>query len=97
MVRFVYELFFELMICAFINVTNQEAAGFGSWLTSLAVIIVGCTLTLAVFSLFFYNGPSVSETYAKGSLMASFWGTRQLHEDVLKASLAKKDKTNGLT
>lgn len=29
MVRFVYEVFFELMICAFISVTNQEAAGLG--------------------------------------------------------------------
>lgn len=29
MVRFAYEAFFELMICAFISVTNQEVAGLG--------------------------------------------------------------------
>jgi len=97
MVRFVYEVFFELMICAFISVTNQEAAGLGQWLTSLAVIIVGCFFTLAVFSQFFSNGPYVRDTHAKGSLLASFWGVRALHEDVLRAALATEDKTVGLT
>lgn len=37
------------------------------------------------------------DTYAKGSLLASFWGARALHEDVLRAAVATEDKTVGLT
>lgn len=97
MVRFLYEAFFELMICAFINVTNQEVGGLVWWVTSLAVIIVSSFVLLAVFSLFCINGPYVRDTYAKGSFMASFWGPRALHQDVLRAALATEDKTVGLT
>ena len=64
MVRFLYEIFFELMICAFINVTNQEVAGMVWWIVSFAVIVVSIFSLLAIFSLFCFNGPYVKDTYA---------------------------------
>ena len=97
MVRFFFEAFFELMICAFINVTSQEIFGVATWATSLAVIIITVFVMLAILSLYCLNGPYVRDTYAKGSLLASFWGPRNLHEDVLRAALATEDKTVGLT
>jgi len=97
MVRFLYEIFFELMICAFINVTNQEVAGMIWWIVSFAVIVVSVFSVLAILSMFCFNGPYVRDTYASGSLLASFWGARALHEDVVNAALATEDKTVGLT
>ena len=53
---------------------------------------------MAIFSLFFANGPNVRDTYAPGSLLSSFWGSRNLHPEVKKAALATEDqKTVGLT
>lgn len=97
MVRFFYEAFFELVLCAFINLTNQEAAGIVSWITSLAIIITAVFATMTVMSLLCFNGPYVRDTYARSSLLSSFWGVRMLHEDVLKAALATDDKTYALT
>lgn len=93
MIRFFYEVFFELIICAFINVTNQDGAGIVWWITSLALIIFTVFTTLAVMSQLFFNGPYVRDTYARSSLLSSFWGVRMLHEDVLRAALATEDKT----
>ena len=97
MVRFLFEAFFELMICAFINVTSQEVVGVAWWIFSLAIIIVTFFVVCAVLSLFCLNGPYVRDSYSRGSLLASFWGTRVLHEDVMRAALATEDKTFGLT
>lgn len=97
-VRFLYEVFFELMICAFINLTDVEASGHAQWFASLAIIILGAMATLAIFCMFFANGPYVRDTFAPGSLLASFWGHRNLHEEVLKAALAQEElKTIGLS
>jgi hypothetical protein len=97
MVRFFLEAFFELMICAFINLTSQEA-GVAWWICSLAAMIISIFALLSIFSLFCMNGPYVRDTYAKNSLLASFWGPRTLHEDVLRAALTSADeKTVGLT
>ena len=98
MVRFFYEAFFELMICAFINVTNQQLAGMAWWVTSLAVLVTAFFAMLAIISLLCHNGPYVRDTYAKGSLLWSFWGARALHEDVRRAALTTyEDKTVGFT
>lgn len=98
MVRFLYEMFFELAICAMINVSNNEAGGTFQWLISL-IVIVALTLTLvATLSLFCKNGPYIHDTFQQSSLLASFWGRRKLHEDLIKAAvLAQEEKTGSLS
>lgn len=98
MVRFLYEIFFELAICAMINVSNYQAGGMVQWFISL-IVIVSITLTLlAIMSLFCKNGPYIHDTYARSSLLGSFWGRRALHEELVKAAaLTQADKTGSLT
>ena len=67
------------------------------WIVSFAIIVVSIFSVLAILSLFCFNGPYVRDTYASGSILASFWGARALHEDVVRAALATDDKTVGLT
>ena len=68
------------------------------WIVSFAVIVVSTFSLLAILSLFCFNGPYVQDTYAQGSLIASFWGARALHEDVVRAALATEadEKSVGL-
>lgn len=97
MIRFLYEIFFELAICAMINFSDQKAAGIAPWALSVAIIFAIIVALLAVMSLFCKNGPYIRDTYAQGSLLSSFWGSRALHEEVLNAALAHEDKTTSLT
>ena len=81
MMRFFVEAFFELMICSMINLTSLEGpGGIFWWVISLVTLCCGLIVTLLVFSLYFKNGPYLQNTFAKGSILASFWGVRPLHE-----------------
>ena len=82
MVRFLLEVFFELMICAMINVTSVTASGMTWWFISLLTLVAGAVALLAVASLYIKRGPYISDTYAPASLVDSFWGVRHLCEDV---------------
>lgn len=99
MVRFLYEAFFELCLCALINVSTMTSGpgGMGTWFMSLIVLIACMTAMLAVFSLYFRNGPYLNGVYQKGSILTSFWGVRPLSEQIKNMALATEDKTIGLT
>ena len=86
MVRFTYELYFELMICAFINVSSLSGGSIFWWTFSLLVILVGVCGLLVFASLLCSNGPYIDGTYAPNSFIESFWGVRHLHEDVIKSA-----------
>ena len=70
------------------------------WIFSLVLLIVVSFALLYVMSLYCMNGPYVKDTYAHNSIMSSFWGMRQLHEDVQRAALAIlaiEDKKTGFS
>ena len=52
-VRFFAEVYFELMICAFITLSSPTAAGSTEWLVSLACALSGLTALLALTYMFF--------------------------------------------
>ena len=72
MTRFFIEAFFELMICSFINMSEQGGPG-GSFWWAISLITVCCCIvgTLFVFSLYFKNGPYHKNSYVQGSLLKS--------------------------
>ena len=85
MVRFLYEAFFELCLCALINIsasTSRGPGGTGTWLMSLLILVACLTAIIAVISLYFKNGPYVPGTYEKGTFLSSFWGARPLSEQI---------------
>ena len=93
MVRFIYAVYFELMLCAFINITSQSGSSLFSWIISLMTIIAGFGSLFIFLSLFFCNGPYLVGTYAAGSLLKSFWGVRSLDSDFIKCyQQAKENK-----
>ena len=88
MVRFCYEAFFELILCALINASNIASGSLVWWIISVATIALGALSIIFLFSLFFHRGPYLKGTYAPKTLIHSFWGKRYLSEDVLLRSLA---------
>ena len=84
MVRFIYAVYFELMLCAFINITSQSGSSLFWWIFSLMTFVAGIGSLLTLLSLFFCNGPYMVGTYAAGSLLKSFWGVRSLDSDFIK-------------
>ena len=76
MVRFLYEVFFELVLCALINLSASASSapgGNGTWTLSMITLIVG-TLTILAFScLYLRNGPYLKDTYEKGRLCQSLF------------------------
>ena len=81
-VRFLYEVFFELMICSLINLTSIAAGGVFGWFISLMTVIVAIVAIAFTISLLCKNGPYIDNTYAQGSFMGSYWGKRELHLDI---------------
>jgi len=64
MIRFLYEIFFELAICAMINFSDQKAGGVAQWMISLATLITLGGALLTIMSLFCRNGPYIKDTFA---------------------------------
>ena len=92
MVRFLLEVFFELMICALINVTSFATASKAGWVFSLLTIITAFAAILFIGAMFFRGGPNVTGTYAPATFLSSFWGVRQLHEDVRQQALSLEEQ-----
>ena len=86
LVRFLYEAFFELVLCSLINVSYLDdgaAGGFLSWMASLVTLIAAAGAIIFTLSLYCANGPYLkSKQYVKGSLLPSFWGIRQLNKEL---------------
>ena len=94
-VRFIYEATFELLICAFINISSLSATS-GSkfwWITSLFVICALVLATLLLISQFCFSGPYIHCTYAPGTFIESLWGARPLHGDIIRQALKPKKAT----
>lgn len=90
LVRLLLEAYFEVMICAFITLSSPSAAGSIQWLLSLVCALLSLAVFITLVSLFFKNGPYVADTYSDDSLVASFWGRRQLSDSVKRASIEEK-------
>ena len=76
MVRFLYEVFFELVLCALINLSASASSapgGNGTWTLSMITLIVGTLTILAFSSLYFRNGPYLKNTFEKGNLCQSLF------------------------
>ena len=91
-VRFLIEIFFELMICALISITSLAGGSIFWWIISLFVIVAGAIAIFAIASLFIKRGPYVKDSYAPSSFINSFWGLRPLDEEILKASILSEDR-----
>ena len=76
MVRFLLEVFFELTICALINVMSFATASKTGWVLSLLALVAAAASILFFGAMFFKGGPNVAGTYASDTLLASFWGVR---------------------
>lgn len=90
MVRFLLEVFFELMICALLNLSSLQGDR-SWWLVSLFTLTAGLLAILALSSLFCRRGPYVAHTYAPATLLGSFWGERALHEDLKRSAVVGED------
>jgi len=77
--RFFYEFFFEICLCALINIAAMNFSGFMEglqWAICL-MICVGIFAYLAwILSLFCKNGPFLDGFYTKGTFLESFWMAR---------------------
>ena len=94
MVRFIYAVYFELMLCAFINITSQSGSSLFWWIFSLMTIVAGIGSLFTLLSFFLCNGPYMVGTYEAGSLLKSFWGVRSLDSDFIKCyQQAQENKT----
>ena len=93
--RFLYEAFFELVLCSLINVSYLDdgaAGGFLGWMVSLVTLIAATGAIIFTLSLYCVNGPYLkSKQYVKGSLLPSFWGIRQLNRE-LEYTKSKKGR-----
>ena len=86
-VRFIYQIFFEICICVFINITVMDQNSFQAgllWLSSLVIIVVIGVILLVIVSLFWKNGPYVSDSYEEKSWFGSFWGVRALTSEIIE-------------
>jgi len=81
-VRFLLEACFELMICAFINLSSFASTSMTGSLLSLFSLAAIAGALLFIGAMFVKGGPNVAGTYAPGTFLASLWGVRPLHEEV---------------
>ena len=94
-VRFAYELFFEIFLCALINVSAfSVGAGNGNWIVSLFALLACAAAIGFMASLYCKNGPYVAGSYAKGTFFSSFWEVRQLNAEVQLSAVQADDKTS---
>ena len=77
--RFFYEFFLEVSICAMINLAHLDFSSFSHgahWIMSFTVGIVILVYLIWLFSLFYKNGPFLSGFYKRGTFLESFWVAR---------------------
>lgn len=92
MVRFLLEIFFELMICAMISITSLAGDNNFWWFISLLTLVAAAVALLTVASLYLKRGPYVKDTYRPSSFISSYWGLRPLDDEILKASIFSEDR-----
>ena len=86
-VRFMYEVFFEICLCFMINLAfidfDQQKGGnsneLAAWIFCLCLAVIAFIALIAITVLFWSKtGPSLLQSFARGSLWGSIWGTRTL-------------------
>lgn len=74
MVRFLYEIYFEICLCLLINLSYYgEPSSATSWWFSLFLAIVTIATLLLVLSLVWNGGPALAGTYEKMPLRQAIW------------------------
>ena len=82
-VRFFYQMFFEIMICALINISyKREGDGIG-FAISYALIIVSILLIILIGMTIWRSGPKHYGVYERGTCSTIFWGYRPLKPELL--------------
>lgn len=93
MVRILYLGFFEIVLCAMINLSSgSSSSSSAGQIVSLVTVVLGVFTIIAVASLLKYNGPSVKGTYAEGTFFNSLWEMRPLHPDMLEDDDSEDDE-----
>ena len=82
MLRFFYELFLEICICALVNIALTDFDDFSpglQWIIS-CIVLGGIFVYLCwLISLFCCKGPYLDGFYEKGTAMSYFWSTRSVN------------------
>ena len=62
-----------------------------TWILCLCLAVVAFVALIAMTVLFWSNsGPSLRQSFAKGSLMSSIWGTRTLDQKTVEMHVPAK-------
>lgn len=81
---------FELWLCSSISLGGSSSSlKVTSVVFSVATLAMTAMTAAYLLSQYCINGPYLSETYAEKSLLGSFWGTRQLHPDLIAEYLQR--------
>ena len=89
-VRFLYEIFFELCLCIMINIAFMDPDNEGIWYISLLMIISVVVIGPVAITLLLFcgeKGPQYRHTYERGSFLRSFWAIRPIAKEA-KTKLA---------
>ena len=83
MVRFGYEVFFELMICALLTVSSPQASGPALWISGLAILAVAGFSMIALSTCFCGKGPFTESEDVSGAVTEQVAGT-QMHTQTVQ-------------
>ena len=94
LVRFLYELFFEICLCLMINASyldTDSKAQVNSFIVCILLALISVAAIVAITLLFCSKtGPKKRDTYARNSFLGSFWGIRLLSRDKADQILEEK-------
>lgn len=102
MVRFLYEIFFEICLCLMINASyvdiDSDSSGSDtvSWLICIALAALAfVALVMISFTCCCNGGPHVKGVYQRKTLLPSFWGHRPLSQELAENAIKLKLKVDG--
>ena len=83
-VRFLYEIFFEIILCLMINFSYADLSSssqVASWIICIILSVISCAFIMAITLLFWRGGPDLKNSYQKRTLIQSIWGWRPINRD----------------
>ena len=83
-VRFFYEVFFEVILCAFINASYIKPGDVNGYVLSIVLICLICVSMLIICLTVRCGGPKHYGVYEKCSFMNYFWGFRSLRQEQIE-------------
>ena len=84
-IRVFYEFFFEIVLCAFIQISlyrDKEGSQWLNWFITAVTFVGTLALIGLLVSMLFRGGPNVAGTYRPGTVIQSFWGKRPLLTEI---------------